>query len=333
MDARVSPCYTSLFVRAFNLRIWKTNRLSAKILKSLNSNRKIDNDYPISHPRTNLFQKKTKETRVKYVSESNKSALSFQSRTFGTNSRSFVLRESRIGSERNLRSNLDAIDSRTRNIKRAAEKGKRAHRGLYNPANWSANYSRAHTYEDGDNSEPMRIAFENYASISPIRDSLFPAERSFPSFCAPPPSPPSLCTAPDITRIMNACVRTWVRARRERRASKRVGRHEGSKEEGKGGAFAYSVVVEFAWRDSKAGSESDRDRLASTSKPSRILSPTSFSLPLILPFRLCHLRMRLLPTATSPYISTPHAGDTSVISVSPRGFPVISRNCCSCRKR
>lgn len=79
----------------------------------------------------------------------------------------------------------NAIDSRTRNIKRAAEKGKRAYRGLYNSANWSTNYSRAHTYEDGDNSEPMRIAFENYASIPPIRDSLFPAERSFPLFCAP----------------------------------------------------------------------------------------------------------------------------------------------------
>lgn len=37
--------------------------------------------------------------------------------------------------------------------------------------------------------------------------------------------------------------------------------------------------------------------------------------------------------ATPPSISTPHAGNTSVISVSPRGFSIISRNCCSCRKR
>lgn len=123
-------------------------------------------------------------------------------------------------------------------------------------------------------------------------------------------APPSLCTAaaPDITRIMNACVRTWVRARREKgkQARRTSWGGGGKKEGGKGEAFAYPVVVEFAWRDSKAGSRSRTERgspLASTSKLP--------SYPLFHPYDLSSLRhLSLCPLLSNAPLSSlppPHA--------------------------
>lgn len=96
----------------------------------------LKSDYP-SCSRINLFFE-TRRTRVKYISISRKKAikvLSFRSSMeISALSRSFVLpvrvlRDRSDQAEEKLIVESNAIDSRTRNIKRAAEEGKRTYRG------------------------------------------------------------------------------------------------------------------------------------------------------------------------------------------------------------
>lgn len=110
---------------------------------------------------------------------------------------SFFRRESSVtdqrpGRKKHIRSNLKRDRFLELEISNVPAKGEQAsvYRGyIIRQTDLQTIRGRTRTKTVITRNQPMRIAFENYASVSPIRDSLFPAERSFPSFCAPlPPS-------------------------------------------------------------------------------------------------------------------------------------------------
>ena len=138
--------------------------------------------------------------------------------------------------------------------------------------------------------------------------------------------------ASDITRITDGCVRAMPacvfgrdRTRQMRRTTK-------------GTILSWRRVVEFAWWDSKAGSKLSRIELREALLAARSILRVTYPLFLSHDLSISSLTPDIFLSSSLPFpsanqgdsptsISSPHVGNTSVISVSPHGFSIISRNC------